>query len=185
MEARVLKCHGLGLIIEFERAKKWARVVARSASRVYVKRIRIEQLDLCSDPFEYPKGIAQAAERFLNPRMGVAVVEEEAQSVLRAIISEQEKPQQEKPQQEKPQQEKPQQEKPQQEKPQQEKPQQEKPQQAGNIQVNGTYYRSVYAAFVALDLPVNKHQRFRAEFNKGVSDTFTHDGASFTFRRAR
>jgi len=165
MEARVLKCHGLGLIIEFERAKKWARVVARSASRVYVKRIRIEQLDLCSDPFEYPKGIAQAAERFLNPRRGVAVVEEEAQSVLRAIISEQEKPQQEKPQQE--------------------KPQQEKPQQAGNIQVNGTYYRSVYAAFVALDLPVNKHQRFRAEFNKGVSDTFTHDGVSFTFRRAR
>lgn len=44
--------------------------------------------------------------------------------------------------------------------------------QRGAVQVNGTVYRSVNAAFKALDLPTNRHIAFRASLKKEGTKTF-------------
>ena len=85
-EPRILKCPGLGLIIEFRRDRVWAHVIARKASAVFTKRVRIAELDLCADDFEYPRGIAEAARRFRHPDTGVATVTPEAITVLEEIM---------------------------------------------------------------------------------------------------
>lgn len=49
--------------------------------------------------------------------------------------------------------------------------------------VNGKSYPSVYKAFVALGLPVDAHQKFRAGLKKTakLKDTFTHKGKKYNF----
>lgn len=85
-EPRVLKVHNLGLVIEVARAKKWATVVARDAAHVYTKRVRTAQLDEDGVEFDYPKGIEQAADRFLHPAMGIATVMPDAITYLENIM---------------------------------------------------------------------------------------------------
>ena len=40
------------------------------------------------------------------------------------------------------------------------------------VRVNGTKYRSVAAAFIALNLPISKHQAFRKILKKQKKATF-------------
>lgn len=50
------------------------------------------------------------------------------------------------------------------------------------VRVNGQYYKSVHDAFVTLGLPINAHQKFRAELKQAGAKTFvTSDGRQFQF----
>jgi len=85
-EPRILKCPGLGIVIEYAVGRVWAKVVAYKASKVFIKNVRIAQLDMCADDFEYPHGLSQAVQRFLNPVGGKERVTPEAKLVLENIM---------------------------------------------------------------------------------------------------
>lgn len=53
--------------------------------------------------------------------------------------------------------------------------------QRDNVKVDGTDYRSVGAAFKALNLPMGKHIRFRGELKKAGKLAFEHNDHKFNF----
>lgn len=85
-EPRVLKCKDLGIVIEYKVGRVWADVVAFKSTKVYLKKVRIAQLDFCATAYEYPGGLAQAVQRFLHPIGGDHRVAPEAKSVLENIM---------------------------------------------------------------------------------------------------
>jgi hypothetical protein len=85
IEPRLLSCPKHGLVLEYEAGRTWSSVVVRTAASVFVKKIRTAELNLCEN-FHYPKGIVEAARRFLHPELGVATVTLEATLVLEDIM---------------------------------------------------------------------------------------------------
>lgn len=86
MDPYLVKCQDHGLMIVYKESRVWAQVVTRNASEVYTKQVRLSELELCSNEFEYPGGIEAAAERFLHPSLGIAIVNEKARKVLEDIM---------------------------------------------------------------------------------------------------
>jgi hypothetical protein len=85
-EPRLLRCPDYGLVIEAKVGRVWSQVIARDAREVYVKRIPNAFIQKYAKVVDYPKGIVEAANRFLNPCMGIATVTPAAQTILEAII---------------------------------------------------------------------------------------------------
>jgi hypothetical protein len=59
-----------------------------------------------------------------------------------------------------------------------------KRQRRNNVIVNGTFYRSVRAAFISLDLPVARATKFRLHLNRTESGemTYHHEGKDYKFK---
>lgn len=57
--------------------------------------------------------------------------------------------------------------------------------QKKRITVNGSPYRSVFAAFESLGLPVSRHIKFRGELNASGAETFEHEGKTYKFVKVK
>lgn len=53
------------------------------------------------------------------------------------------------------------------------------------ITVDGILHSSVRRAFIALNLPISKHERFRADLKKAGKLPFTHEGRTYQFECAK
>lgn len=86
LDPYLLRCRNHGLIIVLKENRKWTVVIAKSSSQVYIKRIRNSELEYNGHPFEYPGGVAAAADKFLHPTLGIAIVSPTAQRELENIM---------------------------------------------------------------------------------------------------
>lgn len=86
LDPYLLRCRNHGLIIVLKENRKWTIVIGKSSSQVYIKRIRNAELEYDSHAFEYPGGVAAAAEKFLNPTLGIAIVSDTAKRELEHIM---------------------------------------------------------------------------------------------------
>ena len=86
LDPYLLRCRKHGLIIVLKENRKWTIVIAKTSTQVYIKRIRNAELEYDAQPFEYPGGVAAAAEKFLNPTLGIAEVTATAKRELENIV---------------------------------------------------------------------------------------------------
>ena len=86
LDPYLLRCRKHGLIIVLKENRTWTIVIAKTSTQVYIKRIRNAELEYDAQPFEYPGGVAAAAEKFLNPTLGIAEVTATAKRELETIV---------------------------------------------------------------------------------------------------
>lgn len=86
LDPYLLRCRNHGLIIVLKENRTWTIVIAKSSSKVYIKRIRNAELEYDGHEFDYPGGIAAAAEKFLHPTLGIAEVTATAKRELENIM---------------------------------------------------------------------------------------------------
>lgn len=85
-EPYIMRCSGKGMMIVIRRYRIWSAVITRDSKQAYLKRIRNAELEYCGSEFDYPGGVGAAAERFLNPVLGIIQISPTIKRELENIV---------------------------------------------------------------------------------------------------